>query len=146
MTVPFSQIKIGDQSAYTTTVTKEDIRDFARISGDNNPVHLSEEFARATVFGGIIAHGMLAASYISTVLGTQYPGPGTIFLGLNAVNFLSPVRPGDDITTTVTVTQKHPTKPIVTLSCACTNQQGQTVLTAEAVVKAPTNAPAPAFK
>ena len=134
----FSAINIGDRSSYTRTVTHSDIAAFAGASGDRNPVHLSEEFARSSQFGGIIAHGMLTASFISTVLGTQFPGPGTIFLGLNNLKFLGPVRPGDTITTTVTVTEKHQSKPILKLACECVNQKGEKVVTAEAVVLAPT--------
>lgn len=134
----FSAINIGDRSSYTKTVTQVDIAAFAGASGDTNPVHLSEEFAKSSQFGGIIAHGMLTASFISTVLGTQYPGPGTIFLGLNNLKFLGPVRPGDTITTTVTVTEKHAAKPVVKLECECVNQKGEKVVTAEAVILAPT--------
>lgn len=136
--IPFNQINIGDQADYTRTVTQSDINAFAQASGDNNPVHLSAAFAQSTQFGGIIAHGMLTASYISTVLGTQYPGQGTIFLGLNDVKFLAPVKPGDTITTTLTVKEKHASKPVVKFDCACTNQNGAKVLSAEAVVLAPT--------
>lgn len=135
--VTFDEIKIGDQVAYTKTVTLQDIEAFAKVTGDNNPVHLSEEFAKSTPFGGRIAHGMLTASYISTVLGTQYPGQGSIFMGMNDMKFMAPVRPGDTITTTATVTSKHPTKPVVKFDCACVNQDGVTVVKAEAVVLAP---------
>ena len=133
----FDEISIGDTATYTREVTQGDIADFARVTGDNNPVHLSEEFAKSTQFGSIIAHGMLTASYISTVLGTEYPGQGSIFVGLNNLSFKSPVRPGDIVTATVTVTKKHATKPIVTFACECTNQDGKTIMTAEAVVMAP---------
>lgn len=139
--VIYNDIRVGDKASRTKTVTQKDINDFAAVSGDHNPVHLSEEFAKSTQFGGIIAHGMLAVSYISTVLGTEYPGAGSIFMGLNNVQFLGPVRPGDDITTTVTVAEKHPTKPVIKFTCECVNQNGQTVVKAEAVVRAPTTAP-----
>ena len=135
--ITFDEIKIGDQSSYTKTVTLQDIQDFAKVTGDNNPVHLSEEFAKNTPFGGRIAHGMLTLSYISTVLGTQYPGQGSIFMGLNDVKLTAPVRPGDTITTTATVKHKHDTKPVVKFDCACVNQDGVTVVKAEAVVLAP---------
>jgi len=136
--VVFNDINVGDKATYIKTVTQQDIAAFAGASGDTNPVHLSEEFAKSTQFGGIIAHGMLTASFISTVLGTQFPGSGSIFLGLNNLKFLEAVRPGDTITTTVTVTEKHPTKPVVKFSCECVNQHGKKVITAEAVVLAPT--------
>ena len=140
-TVIYNDIRVGDRSSQTKIVTRADIAAFAAVSGDHNPVHLSEEFAKTTQFGGVIAHGMLAVSYISTVLGTQYPGPGSIFMGLNNVQFTAPVRPGDEITTTVTVTEKHATKPIIKFVCECVNQNGQVVVKAEAVVRAPTIAP-----
>ncbi|MBU0799781.1 MAG: MaoC family dehydratase [Alphaproteobacteria bacterium] len=142
-TVNFNDINVGDKSSQTKTVTQNDINDFAKVSGDHNPVHLSEEFAKATQFGGIIAHGMLAVSYISTVLGTQYPGAGSIFMGMNNVQFLGPVRPGDTITTTVTVTEKHASKPIVKFACECVNQDGHIVVKADAVVRAPSASPKP---
>lgn len=141
--VNFNDIRVGDKGRITRTVTQNDINDFARVSGDNNPVHLSAEFARSTQFGGIIAHGMLAVSYISTALGTELPGAGSIFMGMNNLTFTAPVRPGDTITTTVTVTEKHATKPIVKFACECVNQHGETVVRAEAVVRAPTTAPKP---
>lgn len=136
--VTFNEINIADRANYVRAVTQQDIDGFAAVTGDNNPVHLSDTFAKSTMFGGIIAHGMLTASYISTVLGTIYPGQGSIFMGLNDVKFLGPVKPGDVITATVTVKTKHDSKPIVTFDCECTNQNGDTVLTAEAVVRAPT--------
>jgi acyl dehydratase len=140
-TVIYNDIRVGDKSSQTKIVTRGDIAAFAAVSGDHNPVHLSDEFAKTTQFGGVIAHGMLAVSYISTVLGTQYPGPGSIFMGLNNVQFTAPVRPGDEITTTVTVTEKHASKPIIKFACECVNQNGQVVVKAEAVVRAPTTAP-----
>lgn len=140
-TVTYNDIRVGDKSSQSKTVTQADINAFAAVSGDHNPVHLSEEFAKTTQFGGTIAHGMLAVSYISTVLGTQYPGPGSIFMGLNNVQFLGPVRPGDTVTTTVTVTEKHPTKPVIKFTCECVNQNGQIVVKADAVVRAPTTVP-----
>lgn len=144
--VTFNEINIGDTETYTRQVTQQDVNGFANVSGDDNPVHLSKEFAESTQFGERIAHGMLTASYISTVLGTKYPGQGTIFMGLDKLKFLAPVKPGDTITTTVTVKTKHASKPIVSFDCECVNQNGDTVLTAEATVLAPTqkitNAPA----
>lgn len=142
-TVGFKDIRVGDNARFTKTVTQADIDAFAKVSGDHNPVHLSEEFAKTTPFGGIVAHGMLAVSYISTVLGTEYPGAGSIFMGLNNVQFLGPVRPGDTITTTVTVTEKHATKPVIKFACACVNQNGATVVKADAIVRAPDASPKP---
>ena len=136
--VTFNEINIGDTSSYSRVVTQADINNFAQVTGDKNPVHLSKEFAKTTQFGSTIAHGMLTASYISTVLGTQYPGQGTIFLGLDNIKFKAPVKPGDTITTTLTVKTKHDSKPIVTFECESINQNGDSILTAEATVRAPT--------
>lgn len=136
--VTFDEINIGDTSSYNRTVTQSDIKGFADVSGDDNPIHLSEEFAKQTQFGSTIAHGMLTASYISTILGTQYPGQGTIFMGINNLRFLGAVKPGDTLTTTLTVASKHASKPVVTFDCETVNQNGNRVLTAEATVKAPT--------
>lgn len=141
-TVTFNEIKIGDRASQTRTITQADINAFAAVSGDHNPVHLSEDFAKATMFGGIIAHGMLAVSYISTILGTEYPGNGSIFMGMNNLQFLAPVRPGDTITTTVIVMEKHATKPIVKFACECVNQDGTVVVKADATIRAPVSRPA----
>ena len=135
--VTFDEINIGDQHKSRRIITRSDIAAFAAVSGDDNPIHLSDAFAQAAQFGGIIAHGMLVASSISKSLGTELPGYGTTFLGLNNLKFLKPVSPGDEITTTITVTKKHDSKPIVWFDCALSNQNGEPVITAEAVVKAP---------
>lgn len=137
--ITFDEINVGDKATYTRTITQKDIEDFAAVSGDNNPVHLSEEFAKNSQFGGVIAHGMLAVSFISKILGTEYPGPGTIFMGMNNLKFLAPVRPGDTVEAMVEVTKKHDSKPVVTFECSAVNQDGVKLLEAEAVVIAPTS-------
>ena len=96
------QLTVGMTASYERTVTVADIEAFAAVSGDRNPVHLDEEFAKATRFKGRIAHGMLGASFISTVLASQLPGAGTVYLG-QTLSFKRPVRPGDKVETRVTV-------------------------------------------
>ena len=126
-------LKPGDTAEITRTVTDDDIRKFADLIGDDNSVHLDDEYARQTRFGRRIAHGMLGASLVSAVLGTRLPGPGTIYLS-QTFKFTAPVYPGDEVTARATVKAVKEGKPIVTLETVCTNQRGETVLTGEAVV------------
>ncbi len=114
-------------------VTLEDIQKFAEAVGDLNPLHLDEDFAKKTRFKGRIAHGMIAASLISAVLGTRLPGPGTIYL-TQTLKFTAPVLPGDSIRAMVTVVEVKREKGIVTLETTCTNQRREVVLEGEAVV------------
>lgn len=123
----------GQSASITRQVTAEDVEAFARVSGDENPVHLDAAYAATTRFGKRIAHGMLAVSYISAVLGTQFPGPGTIYLSQN-VSFLKPVFLGDTITATVSVAKYRPEKGILTLLTECVNQAGDKVVDGQAVV------------
>lgn len=95
-------LSVGMTASYAKTITEADIVIFAGISGDNNPLHLNEEFAQQSMFKGRIAHGMLTAVFISTVLGTKLPGPGCIYLN-QEVKFLAPVRPGETVLTEVTI-------------------------------------------
>jgi 3-hydroxybutyryl-CoA dehydratase len=95
-------LKVGDSASLTKTITDADIRAFAELSGDRNPIHLDDEYAATTRFGRRIAHGMLTASLISTVLGTELPGIGTVYLSQNS-QFVAPVYPGDTVTARVTV-------------------------------------------
>jgi 3-hydroxybutyryl-CoA dehydratase len=111
---------------------------FAGISGDTNPMHLNEEYARETMFKGRIAHGMLSACFITTVLGTRLPGPGCIYLSQN-LKFRSPVRIGETVTTTVTVVEMNEAKSRVVLSTICT-VLGKPVIEGEAVVMVPRRA------
>jgi 3-hydroxybutyryl-CoA dehydratase len=126
-------IKPGDSATYSKTITDEDIRAFADLAGDDNSIHLNDEYARKTRFGRRIAHGMLGASLISTVIGTQLPGSGSIYLS-QSFKFVAPVFPGDTVTAKATVKSIKEGKPIVTLETVCTNQRGETVITGEAVV------------
>lgn len=127
---------VGDRMQRIHLVTEEDIQLFAHLSEDHNPVHLDEVYARATPFGGRIAHGMYTATLISSVLGNDLPGPGTIYLG-QMLKFTAPVRIGDTITTTVEVLAVRAEKRIVILRTLCTNQTGTVVVEGEATVKAP---------
>ncbi len=112
-------LSVGMTASYAKTITETDIVIFAGISGDNNPLHLNEEFARESIFKGRIAHGMLTAVFISTVLGTKLPGPGCIYLN-QEVTFLAPVRPGETVTTQVTISEVDPEKCRAVAKSVCT--------------------------
>lgn len=133
----FTELAIGECATLVRTIGRDDIDLFAAVSGDVNPAHLDAGFAATNQFGHIIAHGMWSGALVSAVLGTQLPGPGTIYLG-QELRFRRPVSPGDTITVTVTVQEKKPEKHIVVLDTNCTNQRGETVLTGTATVIAPT--------
>ncbi len=125
---------IGAQATRSRTISEADVVRFADVSGDHNPVHLDEEYAAQSLFGGRIAHGFLTGSMISAVLGTELPGPGSIYLG-QTLKFLAPVRIGDAVTVTVEVMTVREDKRLITLKTDCTNQDGLLVLTGEATVK-----------
>jgi 3-hydroxybutyryl-CoA dehydratase len=127
------KFKVGDSAEISRTITSEDIRAFADVSGDHNPVHFDDEFARRMRFEGRIAHGMLTASLLSSAIGNQLPGPGTVYLG-QALQFVAPVYPGDTITARVTVTSIREDKPILKLETVCVNQRNEPVLKGEATV------------
>ncbi len=112
-------LKVGMTALYAKTVTEADIVMFAGISGDINPVHLNHEFASETMFEGRIAHGMLSASFISTVIGTKLPGPGAIYLSQN-LKFKAPVRAGDTVQARTTITEIMPDKRRVAMRTVCT--------------------------
>jgi acyl dehydratase len=116
----FDEIKVGDSASLTRTLTKRDIELFAVMSGDINPAHMDEEFAKSDMFHKVIAHGMWGGALISTVLGTQLPGPGTVYLG-QSLRFVRPVGLGDNLTVTVTATAKDEVKHRITLGCLCVN-------------------------
>lgn len=126
-------LKVGDTDSLTKTITDDDIRAFADLTTDHNPVHLDDEFARTTRFKRRIAHGMLSAGLISAVLANKLPGTGTVYLS-QSLNFVAPVYPGDTITARVIVTKVREDKPIVTLETVCTNQRDEPVIRGEAVV------------
>jgi len=133
----FEDIAIGDTASLTRKVSLQDIELFSLISGDINPAHLDEEYAKTDIFHHVISQGVLTAGLISAVLGTKLPGPGTIYLA-QELKFLAPVSPGDDITATVTVTTTQPEKKRLMLDCHCLNQDGKEVLRGTATVLAPT--------
>ncbi len=132
----FDEIAIGDRASLTRKVTRENIELFAVISGDVNPAHLDPDYAKGDLFHRVIAHGMLGAGLISAVLGTVLPGPGAIYLGQD-LTFLRPVGIGDEITATVTVTEKVEASGELVLACVCRNQEGKEVITGLARVRAP---------
>ncbi|HYR93789.1 MAG TPA: MaoC family dehydratase [Methylomirabilota bacterium] len=125
--------RVGERAERSMTVTDEQIEAFARLSGDRNPVHFDDGFARRIGFDGHIAHGAVTASLLSALLGMDLPGPGSVFLE-QRVRFLAPVRPGDTITGTLEVTKVRPDKPIVTLRAEIANQAGARVADGELVV------------
>ncbi len=133
----FDEIEVGESACLTRTLTKDDIELFAVLSGDVNPAHLDEAYARNTPFHRVIAHGMWGGTLISTVLGTRLPGPGTIYLS-QQLKFVRPVGLGDVITVRVTATEKRPEHHHVVFDCLCTNAAGQPVITGVAEVIAPT--------
>jgi len=125
--------KVGDRAELTKTIEQADIHAFADITGDHNPVHVDEEFAKTTRFGRTIAHGMLSASLISAVLANKLPGEGSVYLG-QTLQFVAPVFPGDQITARVTVKEVREGKPIVKLETICINQRGEVVIRGEATI------------
>lgn len=130
------EINLGDKSSYSRTVSEADVVLFGGVSGDLNPAHFNEEYSKDTMFKGRIAHGMLSASYISTVLGMQLPGPGTIYLS-QELKFTAPVKFGDTITATAEVIDKLEEKNRITLETICVNQRGEVVVKGKAVVMPP---------
>ncbi len=123
----------GDHAEFSKTITEADISMFVAVSGDTNPVHIDEEYARTTPFGQRIAHGLLTAGLISTVLGTKLPGPGAIYVS-QSLRFLAPVAIGDTVTASATLTEYDRDRGKMTLETACFNQSNLQVLTGEAVV------------
>ncbi|WP_317932390.1 bifunctional enoyl-CoA hydratase/phosphate acetyltransferase [Halioxenophilus sp. WMMB6] len=133
----FSEIEVGDSASVNHVLTTRDIQLFAVMSGDVNPAHLDEEYAKSDMFHGIIGHGMWSGALISTVLGTQLPGPGTIYLD-QSLQFLRPVKVGDTITASVKVIEKlNDGKNHLRFACDCSNQDGKQVVVGEALVIAP---------
>ncbi|MEO1788970.1 MAG: bifunctional enoyl-CoA hydratase/phosphate acetyltransferase [Pseudomonadota bacterium] len=133
---PFDEIAVGDTAELVRTLTTQDIQAFAVVSGDVNPAHVDAEFAEHDIFHKVIAHGMWGAALISNVLGTQLPGPGTIYLE-QSLKFLRPVGVGDTVTVRVTVVERDIEKKRLTLDCTCTNGDGKPVIAGQAHVIAP---------
>jgi len=134
----FEDIEEGMKDAYAKTITNADIITFAGISGDTNPVHLNHEFASETMFEGQIAHGMLTASFISTVIGTKLPGPGCIYVSQN-LRFKAPVKVGDTVTATCTVRKKIPEKHMIEMETVC-SVGSKPVLDGDATILVPLKA------
>lgn len=128
----FEDLSVGMEASYAKTITNDDILAFAGLSGDVNPVHLSDEFAASTIFKKRIAHGFLTGSLFSTVLGTKLPGPGCIYLS-QSMKFKAPVYIGDEVVATLKVTGLDPDKGRAMLACDCA-VNGKTVLEGEAVM------------
>ena len=133
----YEEINIGDSANITRTLTKKDIQLFAIVTGDMNPAHLDEAYAKTDIFHQIIGHGMWTGSMFSNLLGMQLPGLGTIYLS-QTLKFLKPVKLGDTITASVKVIAKDDAKKRITLTTICANQDGDHVLEGEAVVLPPT--------
>ncbi len=127
-------LKIGDQFSATKQITDQVVRAFAELSGDFNPIHLDEEFAKTTQFGKRIAHGMISGALISAVLGYEFKERRVVYLN-QTLKFVAPVFLDDTVTATATVINIREDKPIVTLETVCANQAGETVVQGEAVVK-----------
>ncbi len=129
------EIKIGDKATFTKKINSEDIYAYAKVSGDDNPVHTDEVYAKQSIFGERIAHGYHVGSFISAAIGKYLPGNGSIYLS-QTMKFLDPVKVGDEITATVEVSG-FPKDNRVLLKTVCTNQDGSEVITGEALVIPP---------
>jgi len=131
-----NEIKIGDKAEVAKTVSETDIYLYAGITGDFNPAHVNEEYAKKTFFKTRIAHGMIAAGFISSVIGTKLPGTGSIYVK-QTLKFLAPVRIGDTITACAEAVEIITEKKLVRLKTTCINQEGTLVLDGEALVSPP---------
>jgi acyl dehydratase len=125
--------RVGDSASRTRTISARDIELFTEISGDRNPIHYDEELARKSRFGGVVVQGGVTSGLLNAVVAEQLPGPGSVFLETHW-HFRAPVRPGDEITAEVRVTEAREDKPVTTLATAITNQDGVVVLEGTAVV------------
>ena len=131
-----SELTVGEAAEFSKTVSETDVYLYAGVSGDLNPAHINESYAQNTFFKTRIAHGMIAAGFISAVLGMKLPGPGTIYLR-QELNFKAPVRIGDTVTARAEVIEINTEKKRVRLKTTCVNQEGTLVLDGEAVVSPP---------
>ncbi|MEI7805543.1 MAG: MaoC family dehydratase [Hyphomicrobiales bacterium] len=136
-TLFFEDLSVGMTEKLSKTISSSDVVGFAAVTGDRNPIHLSEHFAAKTPFGTRIAHGLYTASLISAVLGTRLPGPGAIYIS-QTLNFRAPVKIDDVVEVSVTVTELNFEKFRARLSCTCT-VAGEIVLDGEALVKVPSS-------
>ena len=131
-----NELSVGDRAEFTKTVSESDVYLYAGVTGDFNPAHINEPYAEKTFFKTRIAHGMLPAGFISAILGTRLPGPGTIYMG-QTLKFRAPVLIGDTITASAEVMEIIADKNRVRLKTTCENQDGVVVLDGEAVVSPP---------
>ena len=131
-----NELNLGDRAEFTKTVSESDVYLYAGVTGDFNPAHINELYAEKTFFKTRIAHGMLPAGFISAILGTRLPGPGTIYIE-QTLNFTAPVHIGDTITASVEVAEIMADKNRIRLKTVCENQNGVIVLDGEAVVSPP---------
>jgi len=131
----FEDLKIGMAATVSRTITETDLRNFSGVSGDTNPMHLNEEFAKKTPFGGCIVHGMLTASLISAVIGTKLPGPGCIYMS-QTLKFMAPVRVGDTVYAVATVKELMPDKHRALFDTKCWVKD-TVVIDGEALIKVP---------
>ena len=114
----FETLRMGQTFTTSNVVSEEDIIKFSEVTGDVNPIHLDEDYARESIFGERIAHGMIAAGYISAIFGTHFPGPGSIYLS-QSLKFRAPVKIGDRVDTTVTIVDRNEKRKRVRLNCEC---------------------------
>ena len=133
---PRDDFHVGERASFSKTIGEDDVHTMAEVTGDFNPLHMDEEYARKTRFGQRIVHGVFSAGLISAVLGNQLPGPGSIYLS-QQVEFLAPVFIGDTITATVEVVSWRPDKKIITLKTDCHNQHNKQVVAGQAVLMVP---------
>lgn len=134
-TLHFEDLSVGMTETLSKTISSADVVGFAQLTGDRNPIHLSEHFAAQTAFGGRIAHGLYTAGLISAVLGTRLPGPGAIYIS-QTLYFRAPVRIGDTVDVSVTVAELVPERQRARLTCTC-RVADEVVLDGEALVKVP---------
>ena len=133
-------LSIGQSASFSKTISESDVYMFAGVTGDVNPAHINESYANATPFKTRIAHGMLSAGLISAVLGTQLPGPGSIYAA-QTLRFTAPVHIGDTITAVATVKELLPERNRAIIETVCTNQDGTVVTCGEATVLPPAHKP-----
>lgn len=142
MFADFDSIEVGETRSLSRKITEADVRRFVEMTGDDNPLHVDRSFAEETSFKDIVVHGMLGASFISTVIGTQLPGSGALWVSQN-IEFLLPVRLGDELTVSCTVVRKHERDRLLELDTRITNQNRQLVLTGQGKVKLLAGRPRP---
>lgn len=135
------EIRKGDKAEFSKTLSESDVYLYAGITGDMNPAHINEEYAAQTFFKGRIAHGMLLGGFISTILGTLLPGPGSVYIS-QSLRFLAPARIGDTITARAEVTDVLNEKNRVILRTTCVNQDGTLIVDGEAMMSPPKKKPA----